>query len=457
MKLQVVRATALRHAGRLDTGYFLAPPTGAGERVKRLRAAGLRFVKLGDPGGLQARVWAPQRFKRAYAASAEARVPYLRPHDVFNYLPEPADWLSVERTERVDQYRLRRGMILQTCSGRNLGPAVMADEWLARFVLSHDMIRIEIEDEELRLYVLAYLKSPMGQELLRRDMTGSVIDHLTDQHVAEQEIPFPTATIVAKVSAKMRRAFDLRERARGELSALLEKFAENLPPLKRTRPLAEGWTVRATKLAGRIDAAFYDPLVGTARRQLQKVGSVAVSEIARVVMLGRYKRLYTDADHGRPIVSGEQLLQSQPVHLQHISPESFDDVAAFELQPGWIAYPSDGRAEESLGTPVIITNDKEGWLASNMVGRIIPEKNTDVGWLYLALKSLHSQIQFKATASGSVIDHTYPPDMEGVLLPKMECDGNAVLRAWGMLGEAQVIENEAVEELDEVFMSAAAN
>ncbi len=457
MKIEVVRATALRRAGRLDTAYFLAPPAGAGERVKRLRAAGVRFVKLGATDGLRARVWAPQRFKRAYAASAEEKVPYLRPHDVFNYLPEPADWLSVERTGKVEQYRLRRGMILQTCSGRNLGPAVMADEWLARFVLSHDMIRIEIDDEDQRLYVLAYLKSPLGQELLRRDMTGSVIDHLTDRHVAEQEIPFPAETIVAGVAAKMRRAFNLRERARRELNDLLEKFAANLPALKRAKPLAEGWTVRATKLVSRIDSAFYDPLVATARRQLQKLGSVAVRDVARVVMLGRYKRLYTNAEHGHPIISGEQLLQSQPVHLQHISAESFDDVAAFELQAGWIAYPSDGRAEESLGAPVIITNDKAGWLASNMVGRILPAKNTDVGWLYLALKSMHAQIQFKATASGSVIDHTYPPDMEGVLLPKIECDGNAVLRAWRMLGEAQVIENEAVQELDDVLTTSAAN
>src|SRR5437870_6377295 len=111
--------------GRIDTRYFLAPPAGAGERVNHLRAAGVRFVKLGARDGLQARVWAPQRFKRAYAASAEQRVPYLRPHDVFNYLPEPADWLSVERTAKVDQYQIRPGLILQTCSGRNLGPAVM--------------------------------------------------------------------------------------------------------------------------------------------------------------------------------------------------------------------------------------------------------------------------------------------------------------------------------------------
>lgn len=447
MKFQVLRSTDLARAGRLDTEYFLAPPDGADQRVKRLRASGVRFVPMAG-STLGARIWGPKRFKRAYAASAEERIPYLRPHDVFNYLPTPADWLSVSRTVSLEQYKLRQGMILQTCSGRNLGPAVMVDECLSRFVLSHDMLRIEIPDERFRFYVLAYLKSATGQELLRKDRTGSVIDHLTAEHVSLQQVPLAAESFVDDVAQKMKCAFEMREQARQELTLHIERFQAELPPLHRTKRTAEGWTVRASKIGGRLDAAFYDPLVALAKRQVQKSSGIRVRDVARVQMLGRYKRLYTDKDNGRPIVSGAQLLQSQPVHVQHISPESFDDVSAFELRPGWIAYPSDGRAEESLGTPVVITHDKSGWLASNMIARVIPNEDVDVGWLFLAMRSQHAQVQFKATSSGSVVDHTYPDDMNEVLLPQVKCNGQAVMRAWHALGSAQILENEVIASLD---------
>lgn len=455
MKVQVVKAAELGRFGRLDTKYFLAPPSGATERVAKLRASGVRFLRMGS-GGLEARVWAPSRFKRAYAASDEESVPYLRPHDVFNYLPEPADVLSLSRTEQVDTYRIRRGMILQTCSGRNLGPAVIADECLSRFVLSHDMIRIEVDDEVRRFYVLAYLKTSTGQTLLRRDKTGSVIDHITDQHVADQEVPFLTDSVVEDLSRRMAEAFRIRERARLDLQALIAAFEAKLPPLKRADQLCSGWTVRASVLTGRLDAASYDPLVAVARREIEKVGAVRMRDVARVSVLGRYKRLYSDAGHGRPIISGDQLLQVEPIHLQYILPASFDDVATFELRAGWIAYPSDGRAEESLGTPVVITPERDGWLASNMVGRVVPNPGTDAGWLYLALNSRHAQVQFKSTASGSVIDHTYPWDMEGVLLPRVECDGDAVLRAWRAFGDAQTMEQAVIADLDERLGASSA-
>lgn len=448
MKIQTTTAAGLRAAGRLDTEYFLAGGQAASQALGRLRASGLRFARLGAADGLGARVWAPSRFKRAYAAPGEPSVPYLRPHDVFSYLPEPADLLSVARSEDLDDYRMRPGLIVQTCSGRNLGPAVMADAWLARFALSHDMIRIEIADEDMRAYVLAYMNSRTGQEVLRRDMTGSVIDHLTARHVAAQDIPIVAASAIAAVVSKTKKALRLRETARLELNDEIKKFDAELSSLKRRAPLKDGWTVRASKLAGRLDAAFYDPLVATARRQVQKQDAMPVREVARVVVLGRYKRLYSDSENGLPIISGAQLLQSRPVHLQHILPSSFDDVEEFKLRAGWICYPSDGRAEEALGTPVVVTRDREGWLASNMVGRIIPNKGVDTGWLYLALRSAHAQVQFKAAASGSVIDHTYPPDMERVLLPRVPCDGRRVMKAWDSMATAQALEDEATALID---------
>ena len=323
------------------------------------------------------------------------------------------------------------------------------DAYLARFVLSHDMVRIEVDDEKMRHYVLAYLKSSAGQAMLRRSKTGSVIDHLSDKQVAAQEVPIFGNGVFKEVVTKMSRAVRMREEARLDLAVLIEQYETTLPRIVRKRPTREGWSIRSTSFVGRIDAAFYDPLVTQVRKKLASLGGMPVKDVADVVMLGRYKRLYTVQPFGLPIISGAQLLQSKPIHPQQILAQSFQRVEDFELKPGTMAYPSDGRAEEGLGTPVIVTADRKGWLASNMVGRVLPKKGTDLGWLYLALKSWHAQLQFKATASGSVVDHTYPEDMESVILPPpMGIDGARAKSAWDKLSKAQVTEDEAVRAME---------
>lgn len=448
MKIETIRAKEASKAERLDTRYFLASGRVVDDRAAKLESTGLAFGKLGSEDGFSARVWSPGRFKRAYAAKGESSVPYLRPHDVFCYLPEAADYLSEERTEKIEQYRLKPGTILLTCSGRNLGPAVLVDKWLARFALSHDMLRIDIEDSERRAYVLAYLRSATGQGSLRRNKTGSVIDHLTDAHVAAQEIPLLDDATMSEVARRVNKACRQRERARIELNEHVEKFTSALPSLERRAPMCDGWTVKASALGDRIDAAFHDPLVSSARKQLKKLGGVRVGDVAKVAMLGRYKRQYATRETGRPILSGAQLLQCWPINLRYISATSFDDVDAFELRSGWLAYPADGRAEEALGTPVVITADRDRWLASNMVGRIVPNEKADLGWLYLALRSEYAQLQIKSCASGSVIDHTYPWDMERVILPKVACDGRRVVSLWNTLANAQRLEDEASALVD---------
>jgi len=110
--------------------------------------------------------YAPSRFKRTYAVDGEDFVPYLRPYDVFEYLPPEADRLSVTRTARLEDYLIQEGDILQTCSGRNLGPVTIADSYLTQSALSHDMIRIRVEDLSDRYYLLAFLRSRAGQHLL---------------------------------------------------------------------------------------------------------------------------------------------------------------------------------------------------------------------------------------------------------------------------------------------------
>jgi hypothetical protein len=451
MKVETLRATELLESGRLDSGYYLSAGRLAAASLLSARESGLVFKKLGQPDGI-GEIWQPDRFKRAYAAPNEDALPYLRPYDVFGYLPVAADFLSIRRNRGIDTYRLKSGMILQSCSGRNLGPAVIVDHYLEQFIIGDDMLRIEIPDDALRYYVLAFLKTSVAQQLLRQGKTGSVIDHISEEHVAGLQIPLLETEYFNMVSEWMTKAVHLQERSRLTLAEVQSEYEAALPPIESSGTRERGWTLRAANLTGRLDAASYDPLVVAVRKALTRAGGRRVSEVATVLKPpGRYKTIYVSAQHGSPIVSGTQLLQHTLINLQYLAHHALRKRDAYALRSGWIAYQADGRAEEALGLPVMVTPDREGWLASGHVGRVIANNDVNRGWLYAALRTPQAQLQLKALASGSVVDATFPSDMESVVLPPKiaRIEWDRVSQAWDDFAQVADIENKAIHLLED--------
>lgn len=443
-----VRATSLfeTEGNRLDARYFSSPAIRIRSVLASSDAVDLR--PIGGNDGL-ATVAAPSRFKRTYATPGEEYISYLRPYDVFEFLPPEADRLAVSRTAKLDEYRIKAGDILQTCSGRNLGPLTIADEYLARFALSHDMIRISIDDETDRYYTLAFLRSRTGQHLLRGDLSGSVIDHITTEHVSAIQVPIIRA-IHDKVAGLTRAATKLRGEARLALHDAVERLNAKHPSEPKT-PYREGWTVRAALLGTRLDAAFHSVHVAGLREQLRGNGGIRLGDVADVQKPGgRYKTYYVGPGQGTPLLSGRQILQIDVVGAKNISSRSVKSDSGYELRPGWITFQADGRAEESLGYPSVVTSERDGWFASGHVGRVIPNDLEDSGWLWAAIASDIVQDQIAALACGSVVDALYPETLRGIVLPPRELvDSVAVNRAWDDLAAAARKAGEATRLIED--------
>jgi len=257
-----VRSRSARAHDRLDAAFFANDSMVATEQIALLEASGVPVTTIGTLGSARM----PPRTALARATSREASLPYLRPYDVFDYLPTAADRVSIDRNFNIDSFRIEPGTILQTRSGRNLGPCTIADAELAKFALSDDMIRIVVDDEAARLLLLAYLKTAMGQALLRRGRSGSVIDHLTVTDVEAVPVPIFPEDLAASVVRSMQDAITSRERGRAMLGAVLAEMEERLPSSQES-----GWTwwsKRAAKCRDRLDAAHHSPAVANDREQV---------------------------------------------------------------------------------------------------------------------------------------------------------------------------------------------
>lgn len=439
LRLAILDSTLVRTTGRLDAKHLFAAQD---QSPAVLTGAQRRLRTLGD-------LTQPSRFKRVYATSGEARVPYLRPYDIFDYLPGPADFLSMARSDNLASLLVKSGTILQTCSGRNLGPAVLADDYLAGFAFSHDLIRLEIEDETERMTTLAFLRTEQGKRAITRDRAGSVIDHLTPAQVGAVAIPDFDPALAATVTRHVRRAGRLRSLARRRLRTLQAK-AEAVVPMPAVPLLREGYTVASTVLKGRVDAAFYSPVVAQIRSELREASAPSVGDLAFVYKPGgRYSPRYVAPEWGEPLLSGRQILQWKPIALKYVATLSFRDVAPYRLAVGSIVYQADGRSEEGLGTPSVVTAAREGWLASGHVGRLVAREGVQFGALYLGLATRQGQAQIRAAASGSVVDSTFVEDMQAVVIPPVtSAMAGSAERAWNAIGAADELERIATEDLE---------
>ncbi|UKA69186.1 hypothetical protein LFT44_21915 (plasmid) [Arthrobacter sp. FW306-05-C] len=443
MIIAPVRSRFAREGLRLDAKFHCSPGVQAAERLVLLKAMGVTTQTVGGEDGLGS-IAPTSRTKRVYAGLGETNIPYLRPYDVFDYLPEAADLLSATEGSAA-ALMPQAGTILQTCSGRNLGPLAIADEYIAQFALSDDMLRLSIQDTTTRNYVFAFLSSPTGQALLTRNKTGGVIDHLSADDMAAVEVPFFESGFVSAISSLVQESLQLREAARLEITRLVKDIEDSAPYETRDAAMKEGWTVSASQLNGRLDAARHDPEVSRTRAALLAAGGTRCGDVAEANIPGRYTRYYVEEAYGRPIVSGRQLLQTNPVNMRYLAARSVD-FTKYELLPGMIAFGAEGRADERMAIPVLITESRAGWLANNHVMRIKCLPGTNPGSLFLAFSTRQAQLQVRALSCGSVVDAVYSGDVENIILPQIpEESGRAAFEAWENLDRANALQAEAIQ------------
>lgn len=313
MKTSIVALDELQSSGRLDSTFYLSSGNIASRKVTLAINCGADFFTLGDQE--IANIWQPGRNVLCYSSEDEPSVPYLQPYDILEYLPSERSRLSIARSE-VDGLRIHAGTILQTCSGRNLGPLVIADKYLEQFVLGSDLIRIDIKDTEIRYYVFAFLSTWIGQALLHSNKTGSVIDHLSTTDIGSIKIPIFSDVVTKKVSEIMQKSYELYSCARNELSSCKAQYATMVSSKRESFRLSGGWesSLALIASAGRFDAAFFDPSTAKAANKLLSSGGAVLNTVANVLKpSGRYKTNYVESDYGLPILSGRHLLQEQVV------------------------------------------------------------------------------------------------------------------------------------------------
>ncbi len=457
MRIGTVQTKQLPATHRIDCKFFLDEGYSA---FRRIRRGSLKLLRAGDVFGDE-NIWMPTRFKRVYARSAEFGKPILVPYDCFRYVPWSDAYLSRSQVEEYASAEVKRGWLLMTRSGRNLGPMTLVDSCLERFTVSDDMVRISVDVCDELLYFTGFMQTPTGQAIIRRDRNGSVIDHLAPEQVAALEYPVVRSPIRKQVIEGIRKGFELRESARARMEKVRQQFEEylrlddhsvSLSAAERSRR----YVVERGRIVDRFDSEPFAPTYDAYRNRIQATGFARrLVDIAKVHKPpGRYKTVYVaEEQHGLRLLSGRQIAQYRPIALKIISPRALPKPSNYLLESGMVLLTADGRAEENLADCVLVLQDRTGWTASGHVHRLIPRKGVHSGLLYLACSCRPTQDLLKSLATGSVVDALSQDDVASMVVPYPEDKrglemGKEALAAWQTFVRASEAEDEAISALE---------
>lgn len=186
--------------------------------------------------GTVAKVFNGPRFKRPYAELGNTSGPTVRKYftgtaltqlnsDNVKYLDSSKADKQVKK--HLDQLTIYKGYILISDSG-TLGRITYALNQHDGHVATNNLIRIVIDDINLRGYVLQYLKSSIGQSLILKNAYGTNQEHLEPDVISEVPIPIPKdRTVIDTIGAKVISSIEELERSL-EFAAEAESRLEQL-------------------------------------------------------------------------------------------------------------------------------------------------------------------------------------------------------------------------------------
>ena len=451
-----VRLTEVFDAGvRLEASNFSIEARNA---VAKLRASGLPLVPLCGNEGLCQQPAKPFRLKRT-SVSPDWGVPFLSSSDIISLRPKIERFLSRKLTPNVNKFLVEMWDVLISRSG-TIGNVALATAIMAGKALSEHAIRLRSNDPDTAGYVAAFLRSRLGRPQLLQATYGSVIVHIEPEHLTRIVIPdlHPLRRIaIGRLMCEAGKLRDEANRLLDEADRLLHAHL-NLPYLDSLTSSNCGCLtsrVKASQLAGRLEASFHDPIAIKAEQKLKQlpveittIGDERVTKEIRAITKFR-ERTYVPRG-GIPMLSSKQIFQIDPIDVKRLAKGAHTkDLPEIQLEEGMIAITRSG----TIGRVQIIPKYMADWTASEDATRILAASDINAGYLYTWLASDYGYCLITRHSYGSVIVHIDLDMLASVPIPlpvptiRNEI-GDLVLKANALRDEAWQKEREAIRQIE---------
>lgn len=419
---------------------------------RAIEQSGLRAPLLGS----LADIWQPSRLK-GIRVGPEG-VPFLAATQVFDVWPTARKWLAANKTPQLTRRIVEPGWILLTCSG-TVGTCTIASPALSGHVVSHDLLRVQIPENNLRDYVYCFLRTWLGRAMMRGSHYGNIIKHLEVPHLAAVPIPVLDA-LVSEIHDCVTDVLNAREQAH-RLDVLARRsFADALTH----RPEKEGETgylVSSKNIFGgrrRIEAAAHSPAARFVAQAYERNADsvVTLGTLARCFLPARFKRIYGAA--GMTYLDSEPIFKINPETSKRLTPATDIDVSDYMVRRGWLLMARSGQTYGINGQAILANQGHEGKVITEHIMRIVvdPEK-VRAGYLQTVLSHpTLGQPLVISRAFGTSVPELAPDDIERLPIPRLDRSieaeiADAAEHASELRYCADIAENAVVSRLEDAL------
>jgi len=409
------------------------------------------------------------RFKRIWVEKSD--LPIFQPSQVGEIKPRPSGYLSSLTNTDIELLRVSPGQILLTCSG-TLGNCCYVSKTLADKIFSHDLIRITCKDENDAGFVYAFIRTKIGNALIRTNEYGAVISHIEPEHLKSVLIPNPPKTLKRRIHNLIFKSYVLRDESNDLLdqAEIMLYDAFNLPPIEKFTPhyfdknsRLRNYTTHLSDLAGRLDASYHITLIndilcqfGKEAKEITTIGNQKISK--KVILPGRFARVYVEEDEGTIFIGGKQIYELDPSNKKYLSFLHHGERIKKELtlDKNMLMITCSG----TIGKVVLVPEHWKGWTANQHIIRVEPASSDIAGYLYVFLNTDYGRELINRFIYGAVVDEIDDRHVSQVPIPllkdpEIQAEINQLaLEANNKRTEAYNIEQEAIRIINEEVIYA---
>lgn len=449
-----VRSPELNRAGlRLQSEFY------GSSGYRAVRAMIDSGFHLEDVGQYARVIWFGP-FSRNYVEDPTAGVPFLSSSEIMEAKLKPKNYLSRALTPKLDRLIVSEGTILVSCSG-TIGNVAYVGADMDGMAVSQHAIRVIAHDEDNIGPLYVYLQSDIGQFLVKRNKSGSVIESIYEQDVSSLPYPHFPRALRSELTRLVKETTALRTNANALLddvdrrvwrqagidaSDLLDENAGKV----FARPASSLWTEYEARRRIRLEATFQAPGVAAAEKLITRKGRwKRLREVVEGVPYtgpgtqpGVHK---VTSQNGAPAITGRDLC------LTRIRPAYY--VASSRQQLTNAMIPRQGTTlvmcAGTLGATDYVRNNYEQWAVSLDVIRVVPNPHLlHPGYVYAFLSNRLGQVQMLRHKYGSVIIRIHSRQISEIMVPipadNGEEIGEEVNKAFDNRAQARELEDSAI-------------
>lgn len=409
------------------------------------------------------------RFKRIFVE--KSNYPIFQPSQILELYPKPYKYISELTNTDINALRVKKGQILMSCSG-TIGKCTLTSKVFDNQILSHDLLRINAKDQDDIGFIYVYLITDIGQNLIKTNNYGAVIQHIEPEHLEYVQIPYPSKILRDKIGKIINRSFELRDQSNDLIDEAEKTLIQELqlPPIEDLKPNlfdkeseVRSFSIKLDWLNNRFDASYHNPIVSSIIDFFldNAESTVLLKTLCNTITKPNiFKRIYVDdPEFGILLIGNNDFLQLNPNSEKYLAKNNSSMMKVIKQELSISENDILFSARGTIGNCILCPKHFDNFAISDNVIKIT-STNKLSGYIYVFLNSDYGKELSRREIFGAVIDAIDPNNVGQIPIPilknkdAMKSINELALKANKLRSEAYYLEQEAIRIMNEEVIYA---